>query len=93
MNFLGAVVAGIAGIAAISIVMAIAPMMGMPAMNPADMLAAQMGGLTVVGWAGHLMIGTVLALVYWAVAASRLPGPPAARGAVFSCRIRGRGGR
>jgi len=61
-----------------------APMMGIPAMNPADMLASQMGGLTIVGWAAHLMIGTVLALIYAAVAQSRLPGPPAGRGAIFS---------
>jgi hypothetical protein len=61
-----------------------APLMGMPPMNPADMLASQMGGSAVLGWVGHLMIGIVLAVIYAAVAASRLPGPAAARGAVFS---------
>lgn len=61
----------------------VAPMMGIPAMNPADMLAAQMGGLTAVGWAGHLMIGTVLAFIYATVAVDKLPGPTVARGAVF----------
>ena len=62
----------------------VAPMMGMPAMNPADMLADAMGGVTLLGWAAHLMIGTVLALIYAAVFLTRLPGPPVARGALFS---------
>jgi hypothetical protein len=59
-------------------------MMGIPAMNPAEMLASEMGGLIALGWAGHLMIGTVLGLIYAAFFAERLPGPPAVRGAAFS---------
>ena len=62
----------------------VAPMMGMPAMNPANMLAEQMGGVVALGWAAHLMIGIVLAVMYATVAASRLPGPAVARGAVYS---------
>ena len=61
-----------------------APMMGIPAMNPADMLASKMGGVTVLGWMGHLMIGVVLALGYAKLFLPRLPGPPVARGALFS---------
>ncbi len=61
-----------------------APMMGMPAMNPADMLASRMGGVSLLGWAGHLMIGVVLAAGYALFFLRRLPGPPPARGAVFS---------
>lgn len=61
-----------------------APMMGIPPMNPADMLASQMGGVVILGWAGHLMIGVVLAMIYAVVAGPRLPGPPVARGALFS---------
>ena len=61
-----------------------APVMGMPAMNPADMLAAQMGDSALLGWAGHLTIGVVLAVIYGTLVASRLPGAPALRGAVFS---------
>lgn len=60
-----------------------APMMGIPPMNPADMLAQQMGGNSALGWAGHLMIGVVLALIYAALSA-RLRGPYMVRGAVFS---------
>jgi uncharacterized membrane protein YagU involved in acid resistance len=62
----------------------VAPMMGMPPMNPAEMLGSQMGGLLIVGWAAHLMIGITLGLIYAALVAERLPGPPAVRGAIFS---------
>lgn len=60
----------------------IAPVMGLPRMNPADMLAGAMGGNVLLGWAGHLMIGIILALVY-AVVAPRLPGAPPLRGALY----------
>ena len=43
-----------------------------------------MGGVAVLGWMGHLMIGVILALIYASIAASRLPGAPAVRGALFS---------
>jgi len=62
----------------------VAPMMGMPAMNPADMLADPMGGSAVLGWMGHLMIGIVLAILYVTLALTRLPGPAAIRGALYS---------
>jgi len=62
----------------------VAPLMGMPAMNPADMLASKMGGVALLGWVGHLSIGITLALVYSTFFLRRLPGPPLARGAVFS---------
>jgi len=62
----------------------VAPMMGIPPMNPADMLAGAMGGLTILGWAAHLMIGIVLALIYAKVVLPHLPAPPVVRGALFS---------
>jgi uncharacterized membrane protein YagU involved in acid resistance len=77
--------AGVAGTLVMTAVgLHAAPMMGMPAMNPADMLASRMGGVTLLGWAGHLMIGVVLAVGYAMFFLKRLPGPPAVRGAVFS---------
>jgi len=60
-----------------------APMMGIPPMNPAVMLAGAMDGNLVLGWLGHFMIGTILALGY-ALVQSRLPGPPVVRGALYS---------
>lgn len=62
----------------------VAPIMGMPAMNPANMLASQMGGVVALGWAAHLMIGIVLAIIYSTAAASRLPGSAVVRGALYS---------
>ena len=84
-NYGKAVLAGIVGAVVMSLVgLYGAPMMGMARMNPADMMAMQMGGSMAVGWAAHIMIGAILAVIYLAVAATRLPGPPAVRGAIFS---------
>ena len=79
------IAAGLLGTVAMTAVgVYVAPMMGIPAMNPADMLAGKMGGVTMLGWMAHLMIGIVLAVVYATVFLDRIPGPVAARGAVFS---------
>jgi uncharacterized membrane protein YagU involved in acid resistance len=78
-----AVIAGLAATAVMTAVgLWVAPMMGLPAMNPAAMLAGAMGGSMALGWTGHLMIGTILALIY-AAAQPYLPGPPVVRGATY----------
>ena len=71
MNIIGAVISGIAGTIAISIVMRMAPMMGMPKMDIVDLLSTMFGkpnsGL---GWMMHMMMGVVFALIYaflWAI--------------------------
>ena len=79
------IAAGLVGTLAMTAVsLYVAPMMGMPPMNPADMLASKMGGMTILGWIAHLMIGVVLALIYAKFFVHRLPGPVAIRGALFS---------
>jgi len=79
------VAGGVLGtVAMTTVAVFVAPMMGLPAMNPAHMLASQMGGILALGWAAHFMIGTVLAVIYAWLAAPRLLGPPVARGALFS---------
>ena len=84
VNFGRAALAGIIGTAVMTVVgLYVAPLMGMPAMNPADMLAAQMGESAVMGWIAHFMIGVIFAVVYAAVAGS-LPGPVVVRGATFA---------
>lgn len=84
LNVRKAVLAGVIGTAAMTFVGAIvAPMMGMPRMNPAEMLAGQMGGNLVVGWLAHFMIGAMLALIYAALAPS-LKGAPWLRGATYA---------
>jgi uncharacterized membrane protein YagU involved in acid resistance len=60
-----------------------APIMGLPRMNPAEMLAGPMGGSMVLGWVVHFMIGTILAMIYAAIA-NRLPGSGALSGALYS---------
>lgn len=85
INFGRMALGGVAGTIAMTVVGLFgAPMMGMPPMNPAEMLAGAMGGNMALGWAGHFMIGIILAAAYAAVAASMIPGPPPVRGAVFS---------
>lgn len=79
-----AAMAGVVGTAVMTMVgLWGAPMMGMPKMNPAEMLAGAMGGMLALGWLAHFMIGIVLAVGY-AVLAPRLPGAGWARGAVYS---------
>ncbi len=79
-----AVIGGLIGTAVMTMVGLFgAPMMGIPPMNPAVMLAGAMGGSLILGWGGHLMIGVVLALGY-AQVGSILPGPGVARGATYS---------
>lgn len=83
INAAKAVVAGIIGTAVMTVVgLYAAPMMGIPPMNPAQMLAGAMGGNLALGWAAHFMIGVTLAVGY-AAAARFLPGPAPARGALY----------
>lgn len=42
---------------------------------------------TAAGWAMHVMIGVILAAIYAAVFAARLPGPAAVRGALFGVAV------
>jgi uncharacterized membrane protein YagU involved in acid resistance len=82
-NWMRAVTAGLVGTAVMTAVgLWVAPMMGIPRMNPAEMLASAMGGSATLGWIGHFMIGVVLAVGY-ALVAPRLPGTPALRGALY----------
>jgi hypothetical protein len=84
INWSKAVLAGVVGTLIMTAIgVWVAPVMGIPRMNPAEMLAQPMGGSLALGWLAHLMVGSVLAIIYAAVA-QRLPGPPWARGAVFS---------
>ena len=82
-NWARAAIGGVAGTLVMTAVgLWMAPMMGIPRMNPAEMLAGQMGGNIALGWAAHLMIGVILALGY-AIVAPSLVGPPAIRGAIY----------
>ncbi len=86
MDGIGKIIAaGVAGsLAFTAFGLYVGPLVGLPAGNPADMLAMQMGGMAAAGWAAHLMIGVVLAVVYAKFAQAMIPGPVAVRGMVFS---------
>lgn len=84
LNVPKAIVAGVLGTAVLTMVAVfVAPMMGIPKMNPADILASQMGGNIVLGWGAHFMVGIILAVIYAAVAPS-MGGPPVVRGMLYS---------
>jgi hypothetical protein len=78
MNVGRSIVAGAAGTAVMTMLMLAAPMMGMPAMPIGQMLGSFLKIGTALGWVMHGVIGLVLAAVYSAVFAGRLPGPPVA---------------
>ncbi|MBI3659894.1 DUF2938 family protein [Candidatus Acetothermia bacterium] len=83
INWLKAIVAGMAGTAVMTVVAMMAgPMMGVD-MNVPQMLSGFMNLPIAVGWVAHFMIGTVLALIYAIVFVGFLPGPPVARGALY----------
>lgn len=59
-----ALLGGIAGTAAMTVIMFLAPMMGIPKMNAAEMLSGMMGMPLMVGWIMHFMIGIIFATLY-----------------------------
>ncbi|MFA3781496.1 DUF6789 family protein [Melioribacteraceae bacterium 4301-Me] len=83
IKFGKAVIAGLIGTLAMTIVMLMAPLMGMPPMPIGKMLAGFMDIPEVLGWIAHFMIGTVLALIYVYIFASLLKGNGFVRGAVY----------
>lgn len=58
------IIGGIVATIVMTAIMFVAPMMGMPKMNPPKMLAVTMGFPVAVGWVMHFMIGIVFALGY-----------------------------
>lgn len=55
---------GIIGTTFMTIVMMLAPMMGIPKMSPPEMLSGMLGMPVVVGWIMHFMIGIMFAFAY-----------------------------
>jgi len=82
-NFGKAVLAGLGGTLAMTVIMLMAPLMGMPQMPVGAMLANFMGIPPALGWIAHFMIGAALAVIYGSTFASRLPGSGTVRGLVY----------
>ncbi len=75
---------GIIATAVMTLVMLMAPFMGMPKMPIGNMLADFMHIPVALGWVAHFMIGTILAGIYVIVFQERLPGNDIVKGAVYS---------
>lgn len=83
VNLARVVAAGLIGTAVMTMLMLVAPLMGIPKMLIGNMLGTILGIGAVAGWAMHGMIGLMLAGIYAAVLVARLPGPAAVRGAIY----------
>ncbi len=65
MNVFGAILAGLAGTVVFSMVLIMAPRMGMPNMDIVGMLGTMFGRANrLLGWMMHLMMGVIFALIY-----------------------------
>lgn len=78
-----ALLAGILGTIAMTMLTYIAPMMGMPEMDIPQMLSGFMGVPVVAGWLAHFMVGAGFAVLYGYIFVSRIPGSPPVKGAVY----------
>ncbi len=81
-------VAGIAATVVMTIVMMIAPMMGLAKMNPPALVSGMMGMPIAGGWIMHFIIGIVFAASYVYFFRSKLPiGNTVLKGIVFGIII------
>ena len=64
MIYLYLAIGGIVGTALMTMVMLMAPKMGMPKMDVPGMLAGMMGGNRTIGMVMHFMMGILFAIVY-----------------------------
>ena len=87
MNVKRILVAGTAGTAAMTMLMLVAPLMGLPKMAIGEMLGGFLGIGTAAGWVTHFLIGLTLAAIYAGVFASRLPGSAVVRGAIYGVGV------
>ncbi len=85
MNIVGAIVAGLVGTIIISMVMIMAPKMGMPKMAIWEMLGSMFSpdGNVALGWVIHLMMGIIFGIVYAALWAIGIGSATVISGAIF----------
>jgi uncharacterized membrane protein YagU involved in acid resistance len=85
MNIVGAVAAGVAGTIVMSILLMLAPMMGLPKMDIVGMLAMMFTKTanTALGWILHLMMGIVFAIIYAVLWSAGVGAAGAGSGALF----------
>lgn len=84
MNGIAAIISGLAGTLAMSLLMAMAPMMGLPKMDIVGMLGTMFGRANrTLGWVLHLMMGSVFALIYTFLWSIGFGGPSIASALIF----------
>ena len=94
MNLKRAVAAGLVGTAVMTCLMLVAPVVGLPRLAIGQLLstllAVSIAFLPIgpaAGWALHVAFGVLLAIIYAAAFAGRLPGRPLARGALYGVLV------
>lgn len=94
MNANRAAVAGVIGTVAMTLLFFIEPLIGLPKMAEGGILSTVMSASVahlpvgfVGGWIVHFAVGILLALLYAAVAANRMPGKPVIRGALYGVLV------
>jgi len=65
------ILAGIIGTIIMTIIMMLAPTIGLPKMSPPEMLSTMLGVSIIVGWLLHFMIGVMFAFFYTYVYANK----------------------
>jgi hypothetical protein len=83
-NIISVLKGGIIATAAMTLLMLVAPMMGMPEMPIGKMLAGFMAIPAAMGWVMHFVIGIMLAAGYVFVGKNLMPGNDIVKGLVFS---------
>ena len=85
MNIIGAIVAGVVGTIVMSMIMVMAPKMGMPKMAIWEMLGSMFNknGNNVLGWVIHFMMGVIFAIIYAALWAAGIGSATLLSGVIF----------
>jgi hypothetical protein len=83
-NLKKTLIGGLIATIAMTVIMIIAPMMGMPKMSIGNMLASFMGVPEIVGWIMHFMIGIIWAGVYVYFVCDKLNTSDAVKGMIFA---------
>jgi uncharacterized membrane protein YagU involved in acid resistance len=85
MNIIGAIVAGLVGALIFSLVMMMAPQMGMPKMAIWETLGAMFSpdGNVSLGWVMHLMMGLIFGIIYAALWTAGLGSVTVVGGLIF----------
>lgn len=87
INIIKVVIAGAAGTLAMTILMLVGPMMGMPKMDMGVMLGTMNPMMELpyfVGWMMHFVIGIMLTFIYAAFLFDKLPSEGWMKGAIYS---------